>query len=246
MNNNDPEVEYRKLNALRRLRDDIGLFGRTIFPSAFDEKSPPFHAEILNAIKDENIPRVLCAAPRRTAKSTIMSFLYPAWRIAFKKKGEGLFILIISESRAQSINFLSRLKGHITKSKEFVSMFGNIGEDTATTWREDQVVFGNGARVIAAGTGQSLRGLIHMDDRPNLIILDDFESEKNAFTKEGRAKNKKWVTEAVIPSLAKGGRILMVGTVISNDCFLFWAKESPAWKTLWYSIWDKDEEPIWP
>ena len=246
MNSQDFELEYQKLAALKKMKGDVGLFGRMMFPTAFSEKSPPFHKEILDTVRDESIPRVLCAAPRRTAKSTIMSFLYPAWRIAFKKSNEGLFILIISESRAQSINFLTRLKTHLTDSKEFVAMFGNIGADTATTWREDSVVFGNGARVVAAGAGQSLRGLIHVDDRPNLIIVDDFESEKNAYTAEGRAKNRKWLTEAVIPSLAKNGRLIMVGTVISEDCFLFWAKESPAWRTLWYTIWDDNEIPVWP
>jgi len=38
----------------------------------------------------------------------------------------------------------------------------------------------------------------------------------------------------------------MIGTVISEDCFLYWAKESDAWHTLWYSIWDEDEKSIWP
>ena len=38
----------------------------------------------------------------------------------------------------------------------------------------------------------------------------------------------------------------MIGTVISEDCFLYWAKDSPAWHTLWFSIWDEDEKSIWP
>ena len=40
--------------------------------------------------------------------------------------------------------------------------------------------------------------------------------------------------------------ILTGGTVISEDCFLCWAKESPSWNVLWYSIWDDDEKSIWP
>ena len=63
---------------------------------------------------------------------------------------------------------------------------------------------------------------------------------------EARAKNRKWITEAVIPSLSDDGKIAMIGTVISEDCFLYWAKDSPAWKVLWYSIWDEDEKSIWP
>jgi predicted phage terminase large subunit-like protein len=53
------------------------------------------------------------------------------------------------------------------------------------------------------------------------------------------------MTEAVIPSLADEGKIVDVGTVISDDCFLMWAKESPSWKVLWYAIVDEDNKPIW-
>ena len=96
------------------------------------------------------------------------------------------------------------------------------------------------------GTGQRVRGFIEGDTRPNLIIIDDFESELNAYTPEARAKNKKWVTEAVIPSLSDEGKIVLIGTVISEDCFLYWIKQSSAWHVLWYSIWDEDEKSIWP
>jgi predicted phage terminase large subunit-like protein len=54
------------------------------------------------------------------------------------------------------------------------------------------------------------------------------------------------MTEAVVPSLSDDGKLVMIGTVISEDCFLYWIKESSAWKVLWYSIWDDDEKSIWP
>ena len=54
------------------------------------------------------------------------------------------------------------------------------------------------------------------------------------------------MTEAVIPSLSDEGRIVMIGTVISEDCFLYWAKDSTAWFVLWYSIITDEGDPIWP
>ncbi len=240
------EEQYKKLNALKTLKKDIALFGRICFSTAFKENSPPFHREILQTIGNISHKRVLCAAPRGSAKSTIFSFLYPVYVASFKESSEEVFIIIISEARQQSINFLSRIKYHLSTSKNHQELFGDLGENTAKRWREDDIVLANGTRIVAVGAGQRVRGFIEGDTRPNLIIVDDFESEKNAYTAEGRAKNKKWVTEAVLPSLAKDGRLLMIGTVISEDCFLFWAKESSAWKTLWFTIWDEDEKPIWP
>ena len=134
----------------------------------------------------------------------------------------------------------------MTHSENFKRLFGDLSANTATRWTNNDIVLANGARIIAVGTGQRVRGFIEGDTRPNLIIVDDFESELNAFTPEARVKNRKWMTEAVIPSLSDDGRIICIGTVISEDCFLYWAKGSPAWETLWYSIWDDDEKSIWP
>ena len=222
------------------------LFGRFCFPTALRKVTPPFHHEVYRDLSDDSVRRVLIAAPRGTAKSTVTTLIYPLWKVAFKPSDEDLFIVIISESQAQSINFLSRIKYHLTHSDKFKEIFGDFGPTTAKRWTNNDIVLANGARIIAVGTGQRVRGFIEGDTRPNLIIVDDFESELNAFTMEARAKNRKWITEAVIPSLSDDGKIAMIGTVISEDCFLYWAKDSPAWKVLWFSIWDEDEKSIWP
>lgn len=242
----DYEEHYEKLQALKKLKNNIGLFGRFCFPTAAKRTTPPFHGDIYSHIADETIPRVLIAAPRGTAKSTVVSLFLPLHRAAFKRDDEDLFIVIVSESQTQSVNFLSRIKYHLDHSQKFKEVFGDFSASTAKRWTNSDIILANGTRIVAVGTGQRVRGFIEGDTRPNLVIVDDFESELNAYTPEGRTKNRKWMTEAVIPSLSDDGRIVMIGTVISEDCFLCWAKESSAWKTLWFSIWDDDEKSIWP
>ena len=242
----DNEEKYAQLEALKKLRNNMALFGKHCFPTALRKSTPPFHKEVYANLADDEKKRVLIAAPRGTAKSTVTTLIYPLWRVAFKKSDEDLFIVIISESQAQSINFLSRIKYHLTHSDRFKEVFGDMGPNTARRWTHTDIVLANGTRIIAVGTGQRVRGFIEGDTRPNLIIVDDFESELNAYTAEARAKNRKWMTEAVIPSLSDEGKIAMIGTVISEDCFLYWAKESSAWNVLWFSIWNDKEESIWP
>ena len=241
----DYEEKYERKEILRRLRGNMALFGRHCFPTALRKATPPFHHEVYGALADDDKTRVLIAAPRGTAKSTVTTLIYPLWRCAFKKSDEDLFIVIISESQSQSINFLSRIKYHIAHSEPLRSIFGNLGPPNEKRWTNNDIVLANNARIVAVGTGQRVRGFIQGDTRPNLIIVDDFESELNAGTMEARAKNRKWMTEAVIPSLSDEGRIAVIGTVISEDCFLYWAKGSPSWHTLWYSIWDEEEKSIW-
>ena len=242
----DYEEQYEQLQALKKLRTNMALFGKHCFPTALKKTTPPFHTEVYSYLSDDDKKRVLIAAPRGTAKSTVTTLIYPLWRAAFKSTNEDLFIVIISESQAQSINFLSRIKYHLTYSNEFKAIFGDLGPNTASKWTHTDVILANGTRIVAVGTGQRVRGFLQGDTRPNLIIVDDFESELNAYTPEARAKNRKWLTEAVIPSLSDEGKIAMIGTVISEDCFLCWAKESSAWNVLWFSIWNDDEKSIWP
>jgi predicted phage terminase large subunit-like protein len=242
----DFEQRFAQKEALKRLRNNMALFGKHCFPTALRKHTPPFHHDVYQALADDDTRRVLIAAPRGTAKSTVTTLVYPLWRIAFKASTDELFTVIISESQAQSINFLSRIKYHLTHSEKFKQIFGDMGPNTARRWTATDVVLANGSRIVAVGTGQRVRGFIEGDTRPNLVIVDDFESELNAYTMEARSKNRKWMTEAVIPSLSDEGKICIIGTVISEDCFLYWAKSSPLWKVLWYSIWDDNEKSIWP
>lgn len=239
-------INNKLSSILSKLKSNMALFGRICFSSAYKKDTPLFHSEIYKALIDKTIKKILIAAPRGTAKSTIVSLILPMFLIAFKEPKKDEFIVIISESRPQSINFLSRIKSHLESKGVFRMLFGDFSSDTAKRWREDDIILKNGVRIIAIGTGSRIRGFIERDTRPTTVIMDDIESEKNAATKEARAKNKKWVTEAVIPSLDDDGRIIMIGTVISEDCFLYWAKESPVWHVLWFSIIDNNGESIWP
>ena len=240
------EEEYERKKIYEKLYKSMALFGRICFPTALRKEIPPFHHDIYRYLSDDVTLRVAIAAPRGTAKSTTTSLIYPLWKAAFKRSDEDLFIVIISESQAQSINFLSRIKFHLGNSDKFRELFGDMGPSTARRWTNTDIVLANGTRIIAVGTGQRVRGFIEGDTRPNLIIVDDFESELNAYTIEARVKNRRWMTEAVIPSLSDDGKIVMIGTVISEDCFLYWVKDSSAWHVLWYSITGEDGKSIWP
>ena len=127
----DFEQKYAKEQALKKLKGNLGLFGKTMFPTALQKAVPPFHHQIYRNLADESKKRVLIAAPRGTAKSTVTSLILPLHRIAFKPSASDLFMVIVSESQSQSINFLSRIKYHLIHSKNFKEMFGDYGHETA-------------------------------------------------------------------------------------------------------------------
>ena len=245
LRNEFPEASDRKI-AKMAMRISIPAFALTCLPKSVPLTMPEVHFEIYDLLQDKEAKKLAIALPRGLAKSTIASFIYILWEILHKPPDRDLFAVLISESRSQSINYLTRIKNTLDHNKKIKRYFGNLGSDTAERWREDDIILANGARVLALGTGQKVRGLIKDDTRSNIIVLDDFESEMNANTAEARAFNRKWITEAVIPSLSQqDGRIIAIGTIISEDCFLQWVKDAPDWKVIWKSIIDENGNSIW-
>ena len=224
---------------------DIMFFAKICSKDAMFNKSAPFHYEIADVLQNNAVKRANIMSFRGSAKSTLCSFILPLWKILTKSADEPVYILIISESQDQSKNFLQRIKDELSENVKIHDYFGDFSEKTAKRWQMDDIILKNGARIKALGTGQKPRGVIQRHSRPTLIVIDDFESESNAPTPERRTGNRKWVTEAVIPTLTPDGRIIMVGTVISDDCFLLWAKEAHSWQTLEYTILDDNGCPTW-
>ena len=224
----------------------IPAFAITCFPKTVPLKIPGVHYEVYDLLEDKTIEKAAIALPRGCAKSTLASFLYVMHNVLHKPDSKDLFITIISESQSQSINFLTRIKSALNKNPKIRQYYGDFGVNSASRWREDDIILANGARIVALGTGQKVRGLIQDDTRVNVIILDDFESETNAKTAESRLANRKWIMEAVLPSLSQSdGRIIAIGTTISEDCFLQWVKDAPDWKVIWKAIVDENGDSIW-
>jgi len=235
--------------ALMRMAMKISIpaFAITCFPKTVALHIPEVHYEVYELLERHDVEKCAIALPRGMAKSSIASFLYILWEVLHKPPHKDLFVTIISESQSQSINFISRIKNALNRNPQLRKYFGDMGSNTAERWREDDIILANGSRIAALGTGQKVRGLIQDDTRVNIIILDDFESETNAKTPEARQSNRKWILEAVLPSLSQtDGRLIAIGTTISEDCFLQWVKDAPDWTVIWKSVIDENGNTIWP
>jgi hypothetical protein len=74
--------------------------------------------------------------------------------------------------------------------------------------------------VVAKGQGMKVRGLKFNQYRPDKINIDDLENDELVESPERRAKLKRWFKMGVIPAMAKGGKINIVGTILHHDALL--------------------------
>lgn len=203
----------KKLLVLKRIfKEDIELFGRFFFSHHLKIKTPPFHREIFGLFQSV-IERIAIGAPRGHAKSTITDLVYLAWEIVHKQKK---FILVVSDTYSQSVLFLEALKAEFEANEKLVSFYGNMMTDK---WKEGEIVIGH-TMIRAIGAGMKVRGLKYKESRPDLIVIDDLENDELVESLERREKLERWFNGALIPSLAKDGRVVIIGTILHFDSLL--------------------------
>lgn len=246
--NTDRDKLRRYLLAIFKRRENIHLFGWFVARPYFPLETPPFHKEILDLISDKNNRRIGVIAPRGHAKSTTIDMTYPLWAGCFKQEE---FVVIISDTYTQAAEFINALKDEFEHNPKIKWLFGNMRGDD---WQDGEFVLSNGIKYAAKGSGMKIRGIRHRHTRPTLMIFDDIENDENIKSAEQRQKLYHWFTKAAIPALARGGRAVIIGTILHFDSLVNKVMKQQdvfkGWQTrAFYAITteeDGTERALWP
>jgi predicted phage terminase large subunit-like protein len=246
--NTDRDKLRRYLLAIFKRRENIHLFGWFIARPYFPLETPPFHKEILDLISNKDNRRVGVIAPRGHAKSTTVDMTYPLWAGCFEQEE---FIVIISDTYTQAAEFINALKDEFENNPKIKWLFGNMKGDD---WQDGEFVLSNGIKYAAKGSGMKIRGIRHRHTRPTLMIFDDIENDENIKSAEQRQKLYHWFTKAAIPALARGGRAVVIGTILHFDSLVNKVMKQQdvfkSWETrTFYAITtdeDGTERALWP
>ena len=234
---------------------DLITFGKLFSPQDFlASATPKFHNKVGKLLINRKIQQLALVLPRDHAKSTLASAAV-LHRFLFATKDAPEFIAWIGEAQDQAIDNLNWIMTHIYENPAIHYYFGDLQGDK---WTKSEFTLNNGCRMIAKGTSQRLRGKKQLSTRYTGIVLDDFESELNTKTPEGRQQIKNWVTAAVYPAIDfdKKGFLWCNGTIVHYDSFLngivkehMNAKKSGedfSWDVVTYKAILDDGTPLWP
>jgi len=186
----------------------------------FDNPSPipDFHRELWTYCCDRS-RYVAIAAPRGHAKSTAVTHTYTLAACLFRERD---YVLIVSDTVTQAIQFLADIKKEIQDNEDIQQLFGvqlPFVKDT-----EDDVIVecmdGHRFRIQAKGAEQKLRGLKWNNKRPNLVVVDDLENDEAVVNRDRREKLKRWFNGALLPCLSDTGIVRVVGTILHLDSLL--------------------------
>ena len=211
-----PSSEIDPLFAAYKLMEGgIIEWGQLFFPIHFGKKSPPFHRELITAAVKYQYLAI--AAPRKSAKSTYLSFLYPFHRIVFKKEP---FIVLISNTFKKAAMYLDTIKSEIITNVDFKETFPPIVFERDA---EGDTIFkhpdGYRTMFLCKGVDQigGLRGVKFGPHRPGLILIDDMEDDTLVRNQELRLKLKNEFDEVLGRLGHDKTKVIVVGTILHDD-----------------------------
>lgn len=203
----------------------------------FTDVSPTFHVEILNAALLYQYLAVV--APRGSSKSTLLTFLLPAWSICYKRNRHIVMLQSTFEKAATSIATIADL---IRTSEDIKKDYGMVFEKDT----KGEIILlhpdGHRVRIIGKGADQmsKIRGEKFGAYRPDLIIMDDLEDDITAKNQELRAQCRDLFNRAVVKSVNKAKhQIIAIGTIFHDDCLiarLISKDYYPDYKKLFYQV----------
>ena len=195
------------------------LFALYYFSNYFTYALAPYHYSMAKDIEDldkGNIRECAWIMYRESAKTTFAK-LSIIWLISYKKRK---YINVDSFDKENSERILFDIAFELTNNKRLQADFGVLfskerGIKDIKQNRINNFVTENGIRVEAHSTQESVRGRIHLNQRPDALYLDDFETNK---TKDSQAYTKQvqeHISEAMA-GMSPDAFILYLGNYITE------------------------------
>lgn len=219
--------------------------GITIFDA------PDFHGELtryLDSFMVDVTQRLAWSVPRSHAKSTYLSNMYPLYNIVYNLRQ---FIVIISETQDGAKLFADYVNNQLKHNEKLRADFGELMDKDGRGNVKDNAekfVTKNNVMVAIGSIQKQLRGMKFLNARPDLIIMDDLESEKSTNTPELRQKNLTWYTKVVNPlGDPQQTAFIYMGTLVHPNGLLPYVMNRADFKSKRYSaiVSPPDRQDLW-
>lgn len=195
-----------------------------------------FHRELCSLVEHENIS---IAAPRGFAKSTFMTFFYSLYLLT---NFPGIKITIVSATYFLSEYWANLIRRELETNEKIKLRFGDLKGDKTLKWTNELFELQNGSMLMSRGYGQQIRGT-----RPDVVILDDIETDEIVVSETRRNDFDHWFNEEVLGALLPGSRCVTIGTVLDVDSFLSVQLRTTreGWESRFYQA-IMNGKSIWP
>lgn len=223
---------------------------RIFHPDRFFRPFSPYHDQLFEVYDDTSIQKIVITAHRGFGKTSIFNFAIPSQSLLFKKT---TFMSPISATSTGAVIQSENLKSAFTDQKFIAAcseLYGLENGIKSDSFSRDMWESANGVFVLPRGRGQQVRGMSFgaSGKRPGLIVVDDLEEAESVLSKEQRDKTKEWFFTDVCNSVdkpLKTWRIVVIGTILHEDCLLNALINDSSWTYLNFPLCDENFKSCW-
>jgi hypothetical protein len=249
-----PQVDLNELVSL--CATDGELFCRTFFPSAFRQSSPEFHREIWKDWTNPDVSLSAIAVFRGGAKTTLLR-AYVAWSVAYRASRTIAYLGASSEKAQESGDWLRRLiEGNSEDGLAFAQVYGLR---PGNKWNADRLDVlcrlspqkpETTISLVALGITSSVRGLNIANYRPDLVCLDDVQTEENVGNETQRAKLNELVYASILHTMAPrseapNSKLVLLQTPMRPQDLIARAEHNPDFTFRKFGIRGDDGQSRW-
>jgi hypothetical protein len=231
------EIEKRRVYLEERPVEWIRFFFERFAKKPF----APFHLKAIDRILGHPEWYEVLSWSRELAKSTICMFIVMYLALTGRKKN----VLLISNNESNAIRLLAPYRGNLEANGRIKAYYGE--QMNPGNWTEREFITKSGVAFRALGAGQSPRGSRNEEIRPDVELLDDFDTDEECRNPDIVQKKWDWFENAVFPtrSISEPTLVLWCGNVIAKDCCIKRAGEmADHWDIV--NIRDADGHSTWP
>lgn len=239
-------VRLNLLQLRAALRIDAELFIQFFLGEHLTQQVPDFHCDIFVEMTHTGVLRLVIAIPRAHAKTTLAK-LCCVWYLLFS---DYRFVLYVSASHDLVIPYVNDIASFF-ESPNFIEVFGEIKK---LKWQDGVGIYKfyipslNKTCILRGlGAGQRVRGINVDNERPQLAVVDDVESDEDTETDAAHQKMIRWWFGPFKKCLNQfHNKIIVMGNLTSKRSLLWKFLQSKFWRSYLYGCLRENGEPLWP
>lgn len=191
------------------------------FPKYAKYDFAPFHVKAIHRIIEHDEWYEVLSWSRELAKSTIAMFIIMYLTMTKKKS----FVILASATKESAIRLLTPYKTTFENNSRIHQFYGQ--QILLGHWTDNDFTTKIGARFVGIGAGSAPRGARNEAVRPDIIYMDDYDTDEDCRNPDTLKKKWDWFENALYPtrSISEPTLILWCGNIIAKDCCITRAGE---------------------
>lgn len=235
------ENATQKLNRIARLEANDEEWFKHYFPNFYTSEPAPFHKKATKRVMTNAEWYEVRSWARDLSKSgrTMMEV------IKLTMTGKKKTVILTSATYDDAERLLKPYKTILEVNDRLKNDYGV--QEALSGWSEGDFTTKKGVSFRAVGAGQSPRGTRNDAARPDLILIDDFDTDVDCNNPDTIEKKYSWLETALIPTRSISVPLLIIacGNIIAKYCCITeMAKKANIHDIV--NIRDKNGVSTWP